>query len=146
MRIIETKVYEIHEHPNKDLCFEWIRNNWHDLNYYSSEELVDSLKELQSYIGGNLSYSISTVPDRGEHITLEGYDPEMLSSLNAEDYPLTGIFWDFEVIKGLQEGNMNQVLGTLHDETEYCYSDKGLTEMCEQNEYEFDESGAAYSL
>ncbi len=32
MRIIETKVYTIEEHPNKDKCFEWIRNNWHGLS------------------------------------------------------------------------------------------------------------------
>ena len=28
MRVIETKVYTIDEHPNKDLCFEWIRDNY----------------------------------------------------------------------------------------------------------------------
>ena len=27
MRIIETKVYTISEHPNKEKCYEWIRNN-----------------------------------------------------------------------------------------------------------------------
>ena len=35
MKIIETKVYTIEEHPNKEKCFEWIRNNWYDLNQYS---------------------------------------------------------------------------------------------------------------
>ena len=32
MRTIELKVYTINEHPNKDKCFDWIRNNWYDLN------------------------------------------------------------------------------------------------------------------
>jgi hypothetical protein len=34
-----------------------------------------------------------------------------------------------------------RVLKTLHDEGRYIYSDEGLREMCEANEYEFLESG-----
>jgi len=30
----------------------------------------------------------------------------------------------------------------LHDEGEYIYSDEGLTELCDANEYHFTESGA----
>jgi hypothetical protein len=36
---------------------------------------------------------------------------------------------------------MRKVLRTLHKETEYVYSDKGLKELCEANEYEFDING-----
>ena len=144
MRIIETKIYTINEHPNKDLCFEWIRNNWHDLNSHSVEEVVDSLKALQNEIGGELDYSISSVPDRGEFIRFTDYDHEALCRLSADDCPLTGVCWDIDVIKGLREGNIARVLDTLHQDTEYLYSDEGLLDMCEANDYEFTEEGINY--
>jgi len=55
MRTIETKIYTIDEHPNQEKCFEWIRDNWHDLNDHSVHEVVDSLKALQKVIGGDLT-------------------------------------------------------------------------------------------
>ena len=141
MRVIETKIYTIDEHPNKDLCFEWIRDNWHDLNCHSVGEVIDSLKALQNEIGGKLDYSISSVPDRGEFIRFTDYDREALCRLSADDYPLTGVCWDYDVIKGMRYGEPTQVLSTLHQDTEYCYSDEGLYEMCEANQYEFTEEG-----
>ena len=141
MRIIETKVYTIEEHPNKEKCFDWIRNNWHSLNEQSVYEVVDSLKKLQEIIGGKLDYAIGQFPDRGEHISLKGYDRDALNELDPSDYPLTGICWDYEVIAGLQNGNLNKVLDSLHRDTEHQYSDDGLFELCESNQYEFDEDG-----
>ena len=144
MRVIETKVYTINEHPNKDLCFEWIRDNWHGLNQYSVDEVINSLKALQEEIGGNLDYGISQVPDRGEFITFTNYDQEALFRLSADDHPLTGVCWDIDVIKGLREGNIARVLDILHEDTEYIYSDEGLLDMCEDNDYEFTEEGTKY--
>tara|TARA_R110000868_G_C10482366_1_gene729404 strand:- start:133 stop:573 length:441 start_codon:yes stop_codon:yes gene_type:complete len=143
MRTIETKIYTIAEHPNRDLCYEWIRNNWYDLNQYSVDEVIDSLKALQEEIGGKLDYSISSVPDRGEFIRFTDYDKQALISCSkvADECLLTGAGWDYDVIKGLREGEPNQVLDTLHQDTEYCYSDEGLYEMCEANQYEFTEEG-----
>jgi len=141
MRTIETKVYLINEHPDKEKCFEWIRNNWHDLNQHSVEEVVDSLKELNKRIGGNLDWSISQVPDRGEYITLTDYNDEELLLLNAEDCPLTGVCYDVDVIMGLKEGNLNKVLDVIHAETEYVYSDEALLELCDSMGYEFTEEG-----
>jgi len=143
MRTIETKVYTIDEHPNKEKCFEWIRNNWHDLNQHSVDEVIDSLKALQNEIGGKLDYAISSVPDRGEFISFKNYDKEALLDLSKDDCPLTGYCWDFDVIEGVRKGNIKQVLGTLHDDTDYVYSDAGLEEMCEANGYEFDADGYA---
>ena len=141
MRIIETKVYTIEEHPNKEKCFEWIRNNWHDLNQHSVDEIINSIKSLSNKIGGTFDYSISQVPDRGEHITFKDYDHEALCRLSADDCPLTGVCWDIDLIVGLREGNSNKVLDSLHSDTEYQYSDEGLLELCEANQYEFDEDG-----
>lgn len=141
MRIIETKVYKINEHPNKEKCFDWIRNNWHDLNQHSVDEIINSIKNLSEKVGGSFDYSISQVPDRGEHITFKDYSQEVLCSLSADDCPLTGVCWDIDLIEGLKEGNTQKVLDSLHKDTEYHYSDEGLTELCENNEYEFEEGG-----
>ncbi len=90
MRVIELKVYTIEEHPNKEKCYEWIRNNWLDLNQHSVDEVISSIKALNKEIGGTFDYSISSVPNRGEHITFKGYDKEALYMLSAYACPLTG--------------------------------------------------------
>jgi hypothetical protein len=137
MRIIELKVYEIDEHPNKEACFEWIRNNWHDLNSHSVFEVIDSLKVLSAQIGGTMDYSISAVPDRGEFIRFKDYNHEDLCRISQDDLPLTGVCWDADVIEGLRTGHPEKVLKSLHDDTEYQYSDEGLLELCQSNGYEF---------
>tara|TARA_R110002073_G_scaffold335840_1_gene529187 strand:+ start:1172 stop:1606 length:435 start_codon:yes stop_codon:yes gene_type:complete len=144
MRTIETKIYTIEDHPNVALCYDWIRDIWLDLNQHSVEEVVDSLKALQAIIGGELDYSISQVPDRGEHITFTNYDRDALCRLSADDLPLTGVCWDHQVITGLREYNPERVLKSLHDDTEYVYSDEGLKELCESNGYEFTETGSIF--
>jgi hypothetical protein len=141
MRIIETKVYTIEEHPNKEKCFDWIRNNWYDLNQHAVDDVINSLKSLKEKIGGELNYAISSVPDRDEHITFKDYDHEKLCRLSAEDCPLTGLYWDIDLIVGIREGKIDKVLNSLHSATEYQYSDEGLFELCVANEYEFKENG-----
>ena len=42
MRVIEKKVYTIAEHPNKENCYNWIRDNWHDLNEHHVDEIISS--------------------------------------------------------------------------------------------------------
>jgi len=140
MRIIETKVYKIDEHPNKDYCYVWIRNNWHDLNEHELYDIIESLKALQNIIGGKLDYSISCIPHRGEYISLIGYDKEELNSLSL-DAELTGSSWDYWVIKAFKENNIEDVLRLLHNSTEYAYSDESLYELCMNVEYEFTING-----
>ena len=142
MRTIIKTVYTIDEHPNKDNVYRWIRDNWHDLNDISVSEFKDSLIELQKQIGGKLGFSISAVPDRGETITLIGYDKKALNLLDESDCPLTGVTWDIDIIKALKNGNIKQSLNSLHNDTEWIYSDEGLYELCEANEYEFYEDGS----
>lgn len=144
MRTIKTNLYTINDHPNKELCFEWIRENWNDLNQHSVDELIESIKALSNEIGGTFDYSISQVPDRGEYITFKDYNKEALLLLNADDLPLTGVCWDVDLIEGMQEGNPNKALEMLHDDTEYQYSNEGLLDMCNANEYEFNEDGTIF--
>ena len=142
MRTIETKIYTIDEHPNKDKCFDWIRDNWHDLNEHSVQEVADSLKGLQIVIGGDLDYSISSLPCRGEYIEFKDYEEDLLNELDANELPLTGVCWDGDLIESMQkDGDAYGVLRALHQDTEYIYSDEGLKELFEANEYEFTEEG-----
>ena len=141
MRTIETKLYTIDEHPNKDKCFEWIRDNWHDLNEHSVDDVVCSIKKLSEMIGGTYDFSIGQFSDRGEHLSFLDYDEEALKNLNADDLPLTGVCYDADLIEGLQNDDVYKVLRALHSDSEYLYSDEGLEELCEANGYEFDEDG-----
>tara|TARA_R110000823_G_C15815559_1_gene488727 strand:- start:491 stop:928 length:438 start_codon:yes stop_codon:yes gene_type:complete len=142
MRVIETKVYGIAEHPNKDLCYEWIRDNWHGMNQHSVDEAIESLKELKLLIDGELDYSIGQSPSRGEFISWKNYDKEVLNSLEADFCPLTGGCWDFDLIKSMQEkGNASGLMSAIHQDTEYVYSDEGLFEYLDANDYEFTEEG-----
>jgi len=144
MRTIETKVYTIDEHPNPSAVYEWIRDNWHDLNQHSVDEMIDSIKALSNKIGGSFDYSISAVPDRGEFIRFKDYDQEALAELNAGECPLTGVCWDADLIEALQKGDPSKALESIHYNTEHIYSDKGLEELCESNEYEFTEEGNVF--
>lgn len=141
MRTIETTVYTINDHPDPDKCFDWIRSNWHDLNFHSAAEVADSVRALSDAIGGTVDYKISSVASQGEFIRYRDYSYEDLEALDADSCPLTGVFWDRVIIKGLIAGDPERVLDYLHEDTEYVYSDEGLRDLCEANGYEFAEDG-----
>lgn len=144
MREVTFKIYSINEHPNPEACYDYARNNWHDLGQHYIDEMIDSLKELAAVIHGELDYSISIVPDRGEFVIIKDYDSVELDKLMKvkDECPLTGHCYDIDVIEGLFNGELEHtVLKTLHDEGDYIYSDEGLKDMFEANEYEFYENG-----
>jgi len=142
MRVLEIKIYGIEEHPNKEKCFDWIRENWNDLNAHSVDESIESIKALQMKIGGDVDYSISQFPSRGEYISFKNYDKDLLSELDANECPLTGVIWDADLIQSMQKnGNADGLLRKLHNDSDYIYSDEGLEELCIANDYEFNEFG-----
>jgi hypothetical protein len=142
MRVLEIKIYGIEEHPNKEKCFDWIRENWHDLNATSVDESIESINALQMKIGGDVDYSISQFPNRGEYITFKNYDKDLLSELDANECPLTGICWDASLLLSMQDnGNADGLMRDLHNDSDYVYSDEGLEELCIANSYEFNELG-----
>ena len=145
MRTIQIPIYQINEHPNKEKCYQWIRDNWHDLNQHSVSAVVDSLKALQKEIGGSLDYSISQYPDRGDYIKLTDYDTKKLQTLNADELSLTGVCWDKDVIEGIEYDNAIDILNNIYAETTHVYSDEGLRGLCEANEYEFTVDGEIWS-
>tara|TARA_Y100000593_G_C4195384_1_gene279046 strand:+ start:237 stop:677 length:441 start_codon:yes stop_codon:yes gene_type:complete len=145
MRVIETKIYTIKDHPKKENCFNWIRENWHDLNEYNLIELSQSLQALRDVIGGTLDYSISGTPCRNEFIRFEGYDKEKLNSLDSQECPLTGVCFDVDVIEGIREDTPEKIINRAHSDYEYTYSSEYLKEFCTANEYEFKEDGVFYA-
>jgi len=140
MRTITTKVYMINEHPNPSKCYDWIRNNWHDLNQMSVDDMCGSIRALSDLIGGTFDYSISQVPDIGEFISFRDYDKKALQDI-IDESDVSGVWCDYEIVRALRKGNPSDALKSLHEDTEYIYSDKGLKELCEDNEYEFNTEG-----
>tara|TARA_R100000231_G_scaffold109287_1_gene80860 strand:+ start:941 stop:1381 length:441 start_codon:yes stop_codon:yes gene_type:complete len=141
MRNITYTVYTIDEHPDKEKCYEWMRNNLHHLADYEEYELIASLKALRNRIGGDLKYAVCLVPDRGEHISFTDYDEELLAELDADTCPLTGCFWDAEVIEHLRADDMRGLLDKLHKSHDFHYTDDALYETAEAHEWEFKENG-----
>tara|TARA_R110002051_G_scaffold84646_1_gene149925 strand:+ start:480 stop:914 length:435 start_codon:yes stop_codon:yes gene_type:complete len=141
MRTITINIYKIDEHPNKEKCYEWIRENVQYIGDYEVDELISSITKLSDSIGGFVAYNISQYAEQGECITFMDYDEDLLEELNADECPLTGCFWDVEVINALKAKDMTKVFETLHNSIEHLYSDEALEEMCEANDYEFYESG-----
>jgi len=141
MRDITYTVYTIDEHPDKEKCYEWMRKNLHDLADHESDEFINSLFALNNHIGGALDYGVSLVPDQGEFIRFTDYDEELLAELDADTCPLTGCFWDAEVIEHLRADDMRGLMNKLHDAHDFYYTDDGLWEVAWANEWEFKENG-----
>tara|TARA_R110002020_G_scaffold290275_1_gene505748 strand:- start:201 stop:641 length:441 start_codon:yes stop_codon:yes gene_type:complete len=141
-RTVTTTVYTIESHPNKPAVYEWIRNNWHDLSQHDVDEFIASLKALADTVNGLIDYAIGASPDRGEFIHLTDYDKSLLRKLVPTQCALTGACWDYDVIHHAKKGNIEGALNILHLETEHVYSDKGLYNLCEANDYEFNEDGS----
>lgn len=141
MRTITINIYNIDEHPNKEKCYEWSRNNVFHMGDFEIEELVTSIAKLSEVIGGTVDWGLSHYPDRNDRIIFKDYNEFSLERLNADECPLTGCFWDKAVIEALREKDMSKVLNMLYESIEYLYSDEALNEMFEANDYEFYESG-----
>lgn len=132
MRIIQTKVWTINEHPDKEAVYEWIRNNWHDLSYHTLEDVARSLKRVAQKLFTDVDYSLSAFPDQHEYIKFGQFDPEDLNSIKRKDY------WsDTLVIEALKKNDTYIILDAIHQDSEYIYSDDGLFHFCEANGYEF---------
>ena len=144
MRQVTRNIYTINEHPNKEECLEWIRENWHDLGEHFVEDMAGSLEALAEHVQGTLDYRLSIAPDRGEFVRIKDYDKVSLAELYEKRYecPLTGMSYDYNVIAGLYNGTLSDdVTSVLHAEGRYIYSDAGLQDLCETMEYEFYEDG-----
>ena len=158
----EITTYTIDSHPYPEKVYDWIRNNWHDLGEFDVEDFADSFKALAERLGNaRCDYSISLVPDRGEFLKLIGdISQEQIDALDADAMDLTGMGWDFTLIKALQATDpddyqtfdglnitidISGALSELHKQGEWLYSDEALKEHCEAHEYQFLANGKFYT-
>lgn len=142
---ITTTVYTIDEHPNPEAVYNWIRENWHDLNDYTVEEVIESLEALASLMGTNVKYSIGQYRDRGEFIRFGEIDHDILNGLDVDKCPLTGCTYDIDVIQAAKAENFYNLFSMIEKETIYRYSEEALKEHCIANEYYFKENGEFHS-
>ncbi len=142
MRILRTKLYTIDEHPNKVKCFDWMRDNMHDLNSCDVDELILGIKAFTKEFGGTHDYAIGQFPMRGEFISITGYDKEAFEKATAMIGVLNCSQWAYELVKVMKEtGYPSGVLKLIHQASEDVYSDEGLEELCRGMDYEFTEEG-----
>ena len=142
-------VYRIGEHPDKKRCINWVRDNVHDLNQQDVDEMIASLKALQARVGGSLDYCVGQFPDRGEYIRFTDYDKDAFTEVWSEAVDssseiLTGTLWDWIVISHVDQNDMKGLLGIIHRESEYAYSDESIETIAGANEWEFKEDGSLY--
>ena len=141
-------VYKIDEHPNKESCLNWVRDNVHDLNQHDVDEVIASLKALQARVGGSLDYCVGQFPERGEYIRFTDYDKDEFSEVFDEVArgvdTLTGTFWDWIVTVHVDQNDMKGLLGIIHKQSDYVYSDEGIEEIAYADEWEFKEDGSMY--
>lgn len=142
MRTITLNVYKLAEHPNKENVFAWIRKNWTDLVEHSVNDIVDCLNALQKKIGGKLDYSIGVYGE--SYVVFENYNKADFKALykTKDNCPVTGICHDITILECLKKNDFGQLFKEINNEYEYVYSDEGLTEMFEAQEYEFYEDGS----
>lgn len=154
MKTITIHAYTIDEHPNKNAVYDWIRNNWHDLDQYCIDEMVDSLRALAEFHDCDLTYSISGTPNKYEFVSLTPRR-QLFSFLdldltkkpdNWQECSLTGVCYDCIVCepdsgKALERA----VLKTIHRESRHIYSKAAVKEFCEANDYHFLKSGEFHS-
>lgn len=148
------KKYNVYKYSEE--LKEKIRDNFAASPYYGDwiiEDRLNTLKAFAKILGADLDYCISLVPDRGEYIKIKNisnpttwYD---LETLSYKDCPLTGVYYDDDLIhdalefKSIQQA-LDKFLESIHDEYRYILSDEYLKEHCEANDYEFLENGELY--
>lgn len=162
MKTKTIELYQIDEHPEPEKVYSWIKANWHDLNQHDLEEMIDTLKAIAKELGGEIDYCICQVEDRAEFINFKNCHLEIDHARykelieKSENCAFTGGNNDC-VLKIVADacGSMSsdsdkrvflkelgqRALQLVHDQTEYVYSDEGLKELCQLNEYYFQITG-----
>lgn len=165
MKTITLNLYTIDEHPAPEKCYEWVRNNWHELHESQQDELIASLKAIAARMGCTLNYALSPVPDRGEMVSMHppggtpAYSMSEWRAMEKEslECSFTGCTYDgllADAINGAKHLNFRSVefrfsrlaLDAAHAIGDDVYSDYGIHDMCEANGYYFLEDGTMERL
>lgn len=158
-QVTETKNLYTFEEASPELR-DKIREGFHSCNAfdYILDERIDSLKEFSEYFGLELEYSLSLIPDRGEHISFKAVSRRETLNLirkshELKDCPFTGVCYDEDLLEAFRQGEHSldvltdighDYINSIHKEYESLLSDECLLEHCEANDYEFTENGEIY--
>lgn len=132
----------IDTHPNPEAVYEWVRSNWHDLNDHNVCDFEEALKAFAEWHGVKVDYAISAVPDRSEYIRFSAPIDYTQKPADWEDCPLTGSMNEYSLWMVWGNDDLIASLDTLHDDTEYTYSDEGLADFLEDNGHYFLDDGS----
>lgn len=120
------------------------------------DERIETLKKIAEILKGNLEYSLSCVPDRGEFISIRprDYDELDFQSLwdeikNNEDCPFTGVYYDHDFIEKFLDKNildenealklaLKHYINSIHEEYNAMISKDYIANECKELEIEFD--------
>jgi len=159
-----TETFEVYTYENApEEVKEKIRQGFEDdIDHYEHcmSERIDTLKALAETIKGELDYSISCVPDRGEYIKikplyehLDFTELERLSEVEVQSCYLTGVCYDQDIMSHFSEygfseetleGALLDYIEQIHDEYQDMISHSYIKHLCEINDYEFKSDGSLY--
>lgn len=132
----------IETHPNPEAVYGWIRSNWHDLSDHILEEYIECLKAFAGWHDCTVNYSLSVVPDRSESLTFSKPIDYKEKPSDWENLPLTGVYIEHELWSCESIEDVQAVIGLIHDEHDFIYSDEGLLDLLEANGYYFLDDGS----
>jgi len=166
IEIKEIKIYTFKDAPKevRGKIIEMFSNCPYHYEHHMSERIA-TLKKLAEVLEGDLDYSLSCVPDRGEYITIKprenySYDDSiddhilnyqaLWDLINVDkECPLTGVCYDDDLLDDLSKYGiqtaLNNYIKSIHNEYEDMISEEYLSEHCEANGYEFNEDGNIYN-
>ena len=116
-----------------------------------SKEAKKIAKEnIQDFLFDVLSFHVKEIKESKEEY-LKAYHSGKLLHLNKDEYPLTGVCYDYDfmqidnIISESVENEVSKVFMKLKkDEKKNVFSDEYVTELCEGNEIYFLENGTEY--
>lgn len=125
------------------------------INIVTFDELSKEAKKIakeniQDFLFDILSLHVNEIKESKDEY-LKAYHSGKLSHLNKDDYPLTGVCYDYDFmqidyINSDNVGNeANKVFMQLKkDEKKNVFADEYVADLCEGNEIYFLENGAEY--
>ena len=125
------------------------------INVVSFDELSEEAKKvakenIQDFLFDVLSFHVKELKESKDEY-LKAYHSGKLLHLNKDEYPLTGVYYDYDFMQidhinsESIEKEANKVFMNLKkDEKRNVFSDEYVSELCEGNEIYFLENGTEY--
>lgn len=119
-------------------------------NDLSKEAKKIAKENIQDFLFDILSLHVNEIKESKDEY-LKAYHSGKLSHLNKDDYPLTGVCYDYDFMQidyinsDNVENEANKVFMQLKkDEKKNVFNDEYVADLCEYNEIYFLENGTEY--